>query len=322
MVALTACEAYSLDVSGYIVLPAVLTEAELNAVRNDADGAAVAALGTHPHLARYANIVMTPANAVEEVDGKLPTQFKADGAPCRLADTGGHLRGGAWLADGHRSPNKYYTAWAGQQMCAAVRAFWVIDLAPRPRVTPADGSVSRYHDGSYAGSSEGLGLAQGSHNSWVAPPASIANTPLRPTDAEDILHFPDLQPGDLVLAASALSYCYNAPRGGSIVCVDLIHTSMRPSDELAAEAALVARWEAAGPAPEWMELLTPTQRAMLGWSDDPSATVLSDGKTTWLASTELTPDHPPILTPRSSDSRVVVSQEDGYLMDPVEVYKW
>lgn len=46
MATLTEYEAYSLDVSGYIVLPAVLTEAELADVRTDADGAAVAALGT------------------------------------------------------------------------------------------------------------------------------------------------------------------------------------------------------------------------------------------------------------------------------------
>lgn len=48
MVALTEYEAYSLDVSGYIVLRGVLTEAELTAVRTD--GAALAALGTSHSL--------------------------------------------------------------------------------------------------------------------------------------------------------------------------------------------------------------------------------------------------------------------------------
>ncbi len=43
MAALTEYEAYSLDVSGYIVLRAVLTAAELHALRNEAD--ALAALG-------------------------------------------------------------------------------------------------------------------------------------------------------------------------------------------------------------------------------------------------------------------------------------
>ena len=274
--------------------------------------------GTHPKLARYANLVMTPAKVVKELDdGKLPTHFKADGAPHILTDTGGCLYGGAWSTDGHRLPNKYYTAWAGQQMCAAVRAFFVIDMARRPRVTPSDGSPPRYHDGSYTGSPEGLGLAQGSHNSWVAPSTSFLSDPLGLIDAEDLLHFPDLQPGDLVLAASALSYYYSAARGGTVAVIDLIHSSMRPSDVLAAEAALVQAEEAAGPAPEWMALLTPTQRAVLGWSDDPGATVLSDGQTTWLGPGDVAPDHPPVLAPLRPDHR-----NNGCLIDPVEVYKW
>ena len=44
MVALTEYEAYTLDVSGYIVLRSVLTAAELHALRND-DADALAALG-------------------------------------------------------------------------------------------------------------------------------------------------------------------------------------------------------------------------------------------------------------------------------------
>ena len=50
----------------------------------------------HPTLARYANIVMSPAKVVAEVDGQLPTLFKADGAPHVLAGAGGRLCGGAW----------------------------------------------------------------------------------------------------------------------------------------------------------------------------------------------------------------------------------
>lgn len=260
---------------------------------------------------------MTPAKVVREKNGVLPTQFKADGVPCTLADSGGYLRGGAWLPDGHRSPNKYYTAWAGQQMCAAIRAFWVIDVAPRPRVIPADGSVSRYHDGSHAGCPSGLGLAQGSHNSWVAPPASVLDAPLGSTDAEDLLHYPDLQPGDLVLAAAALSYSYSALLGDHIVLVELIHSSMRPTHKLSAEAALAQAADAAGPPPAWMKLLSPTQRAILGWGDDPDTPVLSDGETTWLGLSGDAPNHPAVLSPLSSDSR-----EKGCLIDPVEVYKW
>ena len=50
MAALTEYEAYSLDVSGYIVLPAVLSAAELHALRNDVDGATLGALGPSCHL--------------------------------------------------------------------------------------------------------------------------------------------------------------------------------------------------------------------------------------------------------------------------------
>ena len=329
--ALSEYEAYCLDVSGYIVLPSALTEVELDAVRNDVNGDAVAALGTHPTLARYANVAMTPPKVVREVDGEPSRQFKADGAPHVLADTGGRLAGGAWLADGHRSPSKYYTAWAGQQMCAAVRAFFIIDLPARPKVVPADGSVPQYHDGSHGRSSAGLGLAQGSHNSWIAPPPCLADDPLRPTDAEDLLHYPDLQPGDLVFAASALMYSYSAPSsdGTGVVVVDLIHQSMRPSGELDAAAALAEAAEAAGPAPEWMDLLSPTQRAVLGWGDDPSAAVLSDGQTTWLGPADAPPDHPPILTPLSSSADAAASNGNeaaaatgDCLIDPAEVFKW
>ena len=93
--ALTEYEAYCLDVSGYIVLHSVLTVAELAAVAGG-DAAAIAALAMHPTLARYANIVMSPAKVVAEVDGQLPTLFKADGAPHVMAGAGGRLCGGAW----------------------------------------------------------------------------------------------------------------------------------------------------------------------------------------------------------------------------------
>ena len=50
--ALSEYEAYCLDVSGYIVLPSALTEAELDAVRNDVNGdAVVPSARTPPWLA-------------------------------------------------------------------------------------------------------------------------------------------------------------------------------------------------------------------------------------------------------------------------------
>jgi hypothetical protein len=173
---LTEYEAYCLDVAGYIVLPSVLTERELAAVRPEAGGddqaAAIAALGAHPTLARYTNILMTPAKVVreDEATNELSAVFKPDGAPHLLADTGRRLCGGSWLDGGHRDPRKNYTAHAGCMLSSAVRGFFVIDLPARPEIVPRDGSAPRHHDGSYWRSPEGLGLAQGSHNSWVPPP--------------------------------------------------------------------------------------------------------------------------------------------------------
>ena len=67
-----------------------------------------------------------------------------------------------------------------------------------------------------------------------------------------------------------------------------------------AEKAKKAAAEAAGPAPAWLDSLTPTQKAMLGWGDEPGEevpAVLSDGRTAWLATADAMPDHPPILAP-------------------------
>jgi hypothetical protein len=86
-------------------------------------------------------------------------------------------------------------------MCAAVRAFFVIDLPPRPMITPTDGSDPRHPDGCHARCSEGLGLALASHSSWVPPTSGIVDG----QDAEDVLHYPNLRPGDLVFAVSERS---------------------------------------------------------------------------------------------------------------------
>ena len=190
-------------------------------------------------------------------------------APHTATSCTGQLSGGSWLEGGHRDPRLGYTAWAGCTMSAALTGFFVIDTPPRPRIVPADGTAPRHHDGSHGGSAAGLGLALASHNSWMPPPScwsanSCGGNGFGREEAEDILHYPDLQPGDLLLAAGALSYAYatcssSSSDGSSksmVVAVPLIYRGMRPSDP---DAGLATADEAAGPAPEWMAELSLTQ---------------------------------------------------------------
>ena len=63
--------------------------------------------------------------------------------------------------------------------------------------------------------------------------------------------------------ASALSYTYRTPAsGGCVVVAELIQRGLRLSDPRAA-AEEAAR--AAGPAPEWLQFLSPTQKVRVAY---------------------------------------------------------
>lgn len=59
----------------------------------------------------------------------------------------------------------------------------------------------------------------------------------------------------------------------------------------------------------------------MGWGDDPGATVLSDGVTSWVGPADAAPDHPPVLTPLQAGEQLNANNA-SCLMDPAEVYKW
>ena len=221
------------------------------------------------------------------LNGFTAAEFKTDLRPRTVEpDATVRLRGGEWAADGHRLSARSYAAWAGQRMCNAVRVFWA--LHPQDAGSGADGG-------------RGLGLANGSHNSQCPPPEGF--------DAAEVVYFPRLDAGDLIISASSLSYVYSGVDRGAVIVAEYVEASLQLSRPVRQE-------EEGKPEPEWVGLLSPTQRAMLGWGEA-GATVLSDGERTWLSPPNAPPTHPAAWLPADGDSG-----GSEVTIDPAEAYCW
>ena len=268
-------EAYSFDAGGWVLLRGALSPAEVNAARSGA--AALAALASHPLLTHHLRTIMS-FGPPPDADA---TVYKMDSPPSLVSPGDEGLRGGAWCADGSFFSGHGYTARAGQRLCLATRAFWALTATDELSVVP------------------------GSHNSWLAPPTGLTEG-----DIEDVSVRLSLLPGDLVIAATALLWTFGGG-SGELAAAEFSHPGVRPADPAAAQA--VTQPDHSGPIPDWVEALTPTQRAMTGWGTTP-APLLSDGHRTWLGEDDAPPDQPAVLT---------ASAENGNgSIDPVDVWKW
>ena len=227
-------ESYCFDVSGFVIVRAALSAAELTAFNCaidrmlDGDGGLppTAAfrypflqLRDHPVLIGYANALCGD----EYRHDTGPELLKLDGeADARL---GG---GGEWL-DWSRA----YFHRNGVRHCQGLTAVWAL-----ADVHPGDG---------------GLALIAASHNSNVETPDEVL------TGADDLglPEQPAMQAGDLLLCASSLVRGVRAWRGsgpGRLLTYGFVSRSVRPHDW--------SNLDAAGRR-EWAGELTPVQQALL-----------------------------------------------------------
>jgi ectoine hydroxylase-related dioxygenase (phytanoyl-CoA dioxygenase family) len=251
-------ESYHFDVAGYLIIPGVLSAAQLTACNQALDQLGpvdgplqwtgpsanpLLALRDHPVLMQY----------LEQICGE---EFRLDLAPRLIGladgDPATSLSGGAEWVDWARA----YRQHNGQRFCQGVRALWAL----------ADVGVG---DG-------GLVVVSASHNSTVDAPQDLVDG----DDDMGLVVQPVLQAGDLLLCADSLMRGLRPWHGAGpqrLLECGYISAGVRPC------ANSVLRGEESE-MPEWTAELTEVQRAVLHNPNRPypPRVVRSDGKATWL----------------------------------------
>ena len=281
---LTEEERCQLDVGGYLILPGVLTSAELTACNRALDrqgpvegplrwsepaGAPLLALRHHPVLTGY----------LEQICGK----FRVDESP-RLLGVGAEANGTALTGGGE--PLDWSRAYDERQesLSRAVRVVWALADA-------AEG------DG-------GLVVVPASHISTVEPPRDLVSG----ADDMGLVRQPALRAGDLMIHAASLLTGLRPWRGQGpqrLLACGYVGASVRPS------ADSEIRGEDDGDE-EWRASLTPEQRALVHNPNRPypPPVVMSDGERAWLEE-EGGVHHPSIYT-----------RDEACGIDEKEFYHW
>ena len=255
-------ENYHFDVTGYLIVPGVLTPDQLKTCNKaldrlgTADGASPSSVSScstlhflrdHPVLVQY----------LEEICGE---NFRLDRSP-HLIEVNGDcsedskvaLSGGSEWQDWSRA----YRQHNGSRFCQGLRAIWAL-----ADVNEGDG---------------GLVVVSASHNSSVNAPQELASG----DDDMGLVVQPVLQAGDLLLYTESLMWGLHPWQGKGpqrLLECGYISAKVRPS----AESEITGEDDTM---PEWTAELTPVQRAVLHNPNRgyPSPVVHSDGKTASLA---------------------------------------
>ena len=269
-------ENYRFDVAGYMIVPGVLTAAELKACNQALDQLAsdggplrwtspacnpLRALREHPVLMQY----------LEQICGE---GFRLDESP-RLVESCAEatdLSGGDEWVDWSRA----YRQYNGNRFCQGVRAFWAL-----ADVGAEDG---------------GLVVVPASHNSTVPAPQDLIDG----TDPMELVEQPVLQAGDLLLCTELLMRGLRPWQGAGpqrLLECGYISAAVRPG------AASEIRGDDSA-LPEWADDLTDIQRTVLHNPNRPypPPVVHSDGEKVWLAEERGT-FHPSIYI-RDPDSEI------------------
>ena len=248
---------YQFDVAGYLIVPGVLSAAEVQACNQALDqsgasegllewdapmGDSFTGLRDHPVLAWY----------LEQICGE---NFRLDQAPRLLGqreEAEGTLAGGGEWQDWARA----YRHYNGQRFCQGVRAIWAL----------ADAGAG---DG-------GLVVVPASHNSTVDAPRDL----LHGRDDMGLVVQPVLQAGDLLLCADAVTRGLRPWQGRGpqrLLEFGYIGAGVRPG----AHSVIVGEEKAM---PDWAAELTQVERAVLHNPNRPypAPVVKSDGRTSWL----------------------------------------
>lgn len=275
---------YRFDVAGYMIVPGVLTTAELKACNQGLDqldpgdgvlcwtGPAsnpLLALREHPLLMGY----------LQQICGE---GFRLDESPRLLGQCaeGARLTGGGEWVDWSRA----YRQWNGDRFCQGVRVFWAL-----AEVGEGDG---------------GLVVVPASHNSTVDAPEDL----LDGADDMGLLEQPVLQAGDLLICAESLTRGMRPWVGKGaqrLIECGYISASVRPG----VESEIAGAGDAM---PEWTAELTEVQRAILHNPDraQPFPVVRSDGDKVWLA------EEPEVFHPS------IYMRDPNSGIDDKEFYHW
>eukprot|EP01045_Picozoa_sp_COSAG04_P015079 COSAG04_NODE_1169_length_7965_cov_50.259725_2_plen_298_part_00 len=275
---LSPLDAYSFDVGGWIVVRGALDAAAVSRCRDVRRGdeaavfTAVAEEQQRGVLAPYLHGLVFEGSSFGSETAVL------DSAPTLLAE---HTPLAA------ETEHFYHAGANGVAITQGVRCFWALTDLP-------------------GGGPGGFCILPASHNARVDAPSSV----LRAGAADDLLLWPRLAAGDLLVAASSLVFGVrpwpNERDGPQLVLhAEFLSTTARGR---AVEAGMVSP-EGSAEVPAWSAELTDEERAVLGWGD-PSAPLLTDGKTTWVGPTGTPRVHPAVHVPSQNEA-----------VDEVEFYK-
>ena len=250
-------ENYCFDVAGYLIVRGALTPKEVETLNRTLDkgGRTEGMLGWPASLREPFRDLMVHPILVWYLNQIVGPGFRLDRPPRLIGDTAGDAVGPLTGGDEPRDPARAYYHQNGYRSCQGVRAIWALS-----DVNAGDG---------------GFVMVPCSHKGNVETPEDI----LTGKDDMGLTLQPVLKAGDLLLCAETLVHGLRPWKEGPQRLLTYWY---------AGRAAIQSNGPDApeAPSPEWMNELTPAERAVLhkpGYrGSDPSPTLNTDGKTCWV----------------------------------------
>ncbi|MBI2951276.1 phytanoyl-CoA dioxygenase family protein [bacterium] len=280
-------ENYCFDVAGHLIVRGALTPKEVETLNRTLDkgGRTEGMLAWPASLREPFRDLMVHPILVWYLNQIIGPGFRLDRPPRLIGDTAGDAIGPLTGGDEPRDPARAYYHQNGYRSCQGVRAIWALS-----DVNAGDG---------------GFVLIPCSHKGNVETPGDI----LTGKDDLGLTLQPVLKAGDLLLCAETLLHGLRPWR------------SKAPQRLLtywyAGRAAIQSNGPEApeAPSPEWMNELTPAERAVLHRpghkGSDPSPTLNTDGKTCWVEK-ESRVIHPSIYV---RDPNSTIDEKEFYFWD-------
>ena len=277
---LSPIDAYSFDVGGYVILRGALDPATVDrccrheaACRSDPaaeqpDVYTAAVDGQRALLAPYFHGMLWEGSSFG------PETAVLDGPPALLRpepEPESLLASSSAAGGGTAPPHPYVSHPSGVAFTQGLRCFWALSDGPA-----------------------GLCVLPASHSAFVDTPDAV----LHGGAADDLLLFPTLAAGDLLIAAASLIHGFRESQRGAKTAQQVLAASF---------ISTTARGSAVG-----VGGVAPTDSVEIPPWGDPSAPLLTDGSTSsWLGPAGTPREHPPVHQPAPNDA-----------VDEVEHWKW